>query len=68
MFKIECKNLFKSKKHNVAYVANCPKSKAEPVTYTADINLAHSFRSMNVAKNIRDDVLEVCESATVLKL
>lgn len=67
MFKIQCNKAFKGEGSKKAFVSNHPKP-SESVSYTQHEDQAHVFPDMGVCKVIRDEVLYVADSVTILKL
>jgi len=68
MFKIQCNKLFKGEGKKKAFVSNHPASSSESASFTQNEDHAHVFTDMAACKNIRDDVLYVADSVTILKV
>lgn len=69
MYKIKCRKLFKKEGvEKAAFVANHPSSTAHAVEYTTDEDQAHVFTDLGICQNIRDDVLEVADNVTILRI
>lgn len=67
MFKIQCNKVFKGEGNKKAFVSNHPKP-SESVSFTQNEDQAHTFSDMAACKNVRDEVLYVADSVTILKV
>jgi len=67
MFKIQCNKLFKGEGKKKAFVSNHPKA-SENAGFTTSERSAHVFTDLAACKNIRDDVLQVADSVTILAI
>jgi len=68
MFKIQCNKLFKGEGKKKAFVSNHPLSSKDHASFTTNEKFAHVFTDMAICKNIRDDVLQVADSVTILAI
>jgi len=67
MYKIQCNKAFKGEGNKKAFVSNHPKA-SESASFSQTEAHAHVFTDLGACKNVRDDVLYVAESVTILKV
>lgn len=69
MYIITCNKLFKkSGEYSTAYVSNNPLAGTTHPGYTKHLDSAHVFTELSIAQRVRDDVLKVADSVTILRV